>query len=130
MPLYPNPMMRGELEAKVAEFVQVMDTAALVAIVQGQVNILDIARAELASRGLNTAGKWIGFRAAAQAAAEDATTLTLPDAIAERLVTGLGFQRLAPTNSGADFRELAVWRVQQALEEAYQAGANRARVKP
>jgi hypothetical protein len=119
--------MQGEIEAHVAGFVQVMDTPALVAIVQGKVSAHDIVRAELASRGLDMGGRWVGFRAAAQLAANDSTAQRMPDVIAERLVCALGFSRLQPVHSTADFRELSVWRIHESLEEAYLCGANRAR---
>lgn len=41
------------------------------------------------------------------------------ESIARRL---LDFQRLTTTRTSADFREVAVWSVKEALEAAYEAG--------
>jgi hypothetical protein len=46
------------------ENVQRFDTALLVAIVNGEVDIKDLAGEALASRGLNADGQWVGFKAA------------------------------------------------------------------
>lgn len=121
--------MPSDQDTHIADAVRGFDTAALVAILQGQVNVLDVARAELASRGLDLSGRWIGFRAAALQSAQDSTSTTVPDAIAERLVRDLGFAQLQPQRTGSDFREVSVWGVHQAIAEAYQAGANRAATK-
>jgi hypothetical protein len=43
---------------------QTFDTALLLAILDGHVSAVETARAELASRGLDRSGKWIGFKAA------------------------------------------------------------------
>lgn len=51
------------------EFVALMPTAALAAVVQGHLSLNDLAADMLAARGLDHGGKWVGFAAAAQARA-------------------------------------------------------------
>ncbi len=43
---------------------QGVDTALLVAAVGGRIDLLEMAKQELASRGLNQQGVWVGFDAA------------------------------------------------------------------
>ena len=44
-------------------FIQLADTAVLAAIARGEIDLNRIAREELASRGIDHFGKWIGFAA-------------------------------------------------------------------
>ncbi|MFA6310581.1 MAG: hypothetical protein WCV99_15590 [Sterolibacterium sp.] len=53
-------------------FIQLADTEVLAAVARGEIDLNLIAREELASRGLNDQGRWVGFdqaRAALVAAA-------------------------------------------------------------
>ena len=45
-------------------FIQIADTKVLAAVARGEVDLNRIAREELASRGLDLNGKWVGFDAA------------------------------------------------------------------
>jgi hypothetical protein len=49
---------------------QVLPLASLLAAVRGELDLNALARLELASRGLNPAGQWVGFVEAARLAAE------------------------------------------------------------
>jgi hypothetical protein len=44
-------------------------TQLLVAVARGDIDLNQLAREELASRGLNTGGQWVGFPAASEIAA-------------------------------------------------------------
>lgn len=50
--------------AKIAEHLQSIPAELLAAVAQGRVDLNKLAAAELAARGLNSAGKWVGFDAA------------------------------------------------------------------
>jgi hypothetical protein len=50
------------------EHVQTFPSDVLAAAARGEIDLNDYARRELASRGLDHAGKWIGFPAAARLA--------------------------------------------------------------
>lgn len=45
-------------------FIQTADTKVLVAVARGELDLNEIARQELANRGLGLSGQWVGFEAA------------------------------------------------------------------
>lgn len=45
-------------------FIQIADTKVLAAVARGEIDLNRIAREELASRGLDQDGNWVGFDAA------------------------------------------------------------------
>ena len=45
-------------------FIQIADTKVLAAVARGEIDLNRIAREELASRGLDQNGDWVGFDAA------------------------------------------------------------------
>ncbi len=47
-------------------FVQIADTKVLAAVARGEVDLNRLAREELAARGLDQNGNWVGFERAAQ----------------------------------------------------------------
>ena len=51
----------GKFSADEIGFIQLADTAVLAAIARGEIDLNRIAREELAGRGLDHSGKWIGF---------------------------------------------------------------------
>jgi hypothetical protein len=51
----------------VAGYIQCMSTAAIAAAVRGEIDVVELLRAELAARGMNVAGQWVGFERAKQA---------------------------------------------------------------
>jgi hypothetical protein len=57
------------LDRDVAEALQMFDVRLLSAIARGEVNAVQLARQELANRGLNGIGKWVGFEKAQRLAA-------------------------------------------------------------
>lgn len=56
--------------ARAAEWIQTIPTEVLTAAARGEIDLNAIARAELGSRGLNRAGKWVGFNEARRLAAQ------------------------------------------------------------
>ena len=46
---------------QIAEYLQTIPAALLAAVAQGRVDMNKLAADELASRGLNEQGKWVGF---------------------------------------------------------------------
>lgn len=53
----------------IAGYIQCMSTAAIAAAARGEVDIIGLLRAELGARGMDTSGKWVGFKRAAEIAA-------------------------------------------------------------
>jgi hypothetical protein len=69
-PVVPPLAMKYEREAAArdaAEHMQPFPSAVLAAVARGEIDLNAIARAELANRGLDLAGKWVGFEAAKRA---------------------------------------------------------------
>lgn len=54
-------MNRQALETAITDELQTLDTDLLSAIARGDVDAQALARRVLANRGLNGAGKWVGF---------------------------------------------------------------------
>lgn len=50
-----------DLEHDVLDMLQTFDVRLLSAIARGEVDACNLARRELADRGLNGVGKWVGF---------------------------------------------------------------------
>ena len=63
MPRYPSQSISQDL----AEQLQVLDTRFLLAIHHGDVSMDDLARREMASRGIDGSGRWVGFALAGEA---------------------------------------------------------------
>lgn len=102
-------------------FLQLADTAVLAAVARGELDLNRLARETLAARGMDASGQWIGFDAA-RARVPSVHPETRQEATA-RLARRLGFPDLVERKSDrADFREVAVWHVREALEAAYDAG--------
>jgi hypothetical protein len=53
-------------------FMQLADAKILAAVARGELDLNAVARRELANRGLDHDGKWVGFEKAARLAAEGA----------------------------------------------------------
>lgn len=51
----------GEFTVDEVGFIQTADTEVLAAVARGEIDLNQIAREELASRGLNDQGRWVGF---------------------------------------------------------------------
>lgn len=54
------------LEHDLAEQLQVFDTRFLLAIHHGDVSVVELARRELACRGIDGTGRWVGFAKAGE----------------------------------------------------------------
>jgi hypothetical protein len=121
-----------------AMILQIAKTRLLLLMATGQVDATQMARHELAQRGLDEHGAWIGFDASAklwqaptaapattQADGPDDATL---DAGMEGLAqVHLGIETLTERKMDAlDFHEVGVWQVKDALRAAFELGrANR-----
>lgn len=44
-----------------ADVLQLMDSTHLATLASGKVNLLEVVKAELAKRGLNEKGEWVGY---------------------------------------------------------------------
>lgn len=98
-------------------FIQLADTKVLAAAARGEIDINKLARDELANRGLDAQGKWVGFKAAAEIAEQAQSGI---EQIARR---HLHIETLATRNSDRlDFHNVSVGGIKAALEEAYHAG--------
>lgn len=53
-------------EENVAGYLQGMNGAALAAVARGEIDIMQVVSQELASRGLDMQGNWVGFDKAAK----------------------------------------------------------------
>jgi hypothetical protein len=104
------------------------DTCLLLAIADGLIDPVHLARAQLVNRGLDADGMWVGVPRARevhldQAAASPSAEAAAAD-IARRL---LHIETLDTQNADAsDFHELAVWTIREALTAAYNAGTRSA----
>lgn len=56
-----NERITQGLENDLAELIQTFDTRFLLAIHHGDVDVVTLARRQLANRGVNGDGRWIGF---------------------------------------------------------------------
>lgn len=61
-----HPITQG-IDRDLAEQLQALDTRFLLAILHGDVDVGLLVRRELASRGVDGAGRWVGFAEAGQA---------------------------------------------------------------
>lgn len=101
-------------------FLQLLKHATIAAAVRGEVDLRKLLCDELASRGIDERGQWIGFPKAR--------------ALAERLTDiGNAFERIASEELGIktletrrsdslDFYDVAVWSVKNALQRAANIG--------
>lgn len=111
------------------------NTALLLAMADGVIDPVDLAKAELANRGLDADGVWCGFDRAREihlggharndiAAPTDAAEAAAAE-IAKRI---LRIETLDAVNSDRqDFHEVACWQVKEALLAAHAAGQAAAR---
>ena len=102
-------------------------TALLLAMETGTIDAANLARAELANRGLDADGVWCGFARAREihlgVANDQAPGATAEQAVAEIARRSLHVDTLESRNSDAlDFHDLAVWSIREALVAAYNAG--------
>lgn len=104
-------------------------TALLLAIAGGLVDPVRLTHEQLAGRGLDANGDWVGFDRARQIhlglAVADCTDIDAAQvAAAEAARRLLHIETLDTRNADAlDFHELAVWSIREALAAAFEAGA-------
>ncbi len=117
-----------------AMILQIAKTRLLLLMATGQVDATQMARHELAQRGLDEHGAWIGFDAAAKLwqapTAAPATTqtdgpddATLDAGMAVLAQVHLGIETLKERRMDSlDFHEVGVWQVKDALRAAFLLG--------
>ncbi len=119
--------MLGEDEAA---FMQLFKTNLIQLMATDSLDTVQLARDEMANRGLGTNGEWIGFPAAqkfwqapAAAAQPGADQATLDAGLAALASIHCGFETLEVRNMDAlDFREVSVWQLKDALLAAFMLG--------
>jgi len=118
----------GQDELNPAFLFQTTRESLLLAIAGGLIDSLDLARRELASRGLDANGTWVGFDRAREihlgsTTGGDNAAQTAAAEIARRI---LQIECLDTRNSdGLDFHDVAVWSLRDALIAAFEAGARK-----
>jgi hypothetical protein len=114
-----------------AAFMQTMKTALVHLLATDQVDTVQLARDEMASRGLGANAEWIGFPAAKALWQEATEAAAQPDADEATIDAGmtvlaqvhLGIQTLQERNMDAlDFHEVSVWQLKAALRAVYELG--------
>lgn len=115
--------MLGEDEAA---FTQLLNTKLIHLMATDTLDTVQLARDEMANRGLGANGEWIGFPAAAklwQAPTEE-TPLVIEDDHLEALARiHMGIETLEERNMDAlDFHEVAVLQLKDALRAAFELG--------
>ena len=114
-----------------AMILQIAKTRLLLLMATGQVDATQMARHELAQRGLDEHGAWTGFAAAAKLwqATETSPATNGPDdatldaGMAVLAQAHLGIETLTERKMDAlDFHEVGVWQVMDALRAAYALG--------
>ncbi len=115
--------MLGEDEAA---FTQLLNTKLIHLMATDTLDTVQLARDEMANRGLGTNGEWIGFPAAAklwQAPTEE-TPLVIEDDHLEALARiHMGIETLEERNMDAlDFHEVSVLSLKDALRAAFELG--------
>ncbi len=94
------------------------DNQWLARIATGKIDVRELVAAELANRGLDKFGKWVGFEQAAELAKPQPT----PELINE-IGKSLGFETLKSRNSDRlDFKDVSCVELERALADAFEAG--------
>jgi hypothetical protein len=84
----------------------------------GKLDLAGLVAGELANRGLDRTGKWVGFGNAVRAPAP-----AVRREVFERIGRSLGFETLETRNSDRlDFRDVSCQALEKALAEAFEAG--------
>lgn len=130
-PTMPRPIRVFDPKEALAVALSTLATAELAALARGEVDGFDCITSELARRGVDHRGDWVGFdpaeqiRAASiasrdQAIADSSRTGPIPEALAERIAADLGVRVLTPRNRDAlDFHEVHVSALVAALNRAW-----------
>ncbi len=120
--------MLGEDEAA---FMQLFKTNLIQLMATDTLDTVQLARDEMANRGLGTNGEWIGFpaaqklwqapAAAAQPGADEATIDAGMEALAQVHFTNVPTLETRNMDS-LDFHEVAAWEIKAALRAAFELG--------
>lgn len=108
--------------------IQVFPGSVLVAAASGLLDLNELAADELASRGCDVSGQWVGFVEAKRLRSQRTELLAevagMDRKLAEIAKEECFFDTLETRHSDSlDFRDVAVWCLRSALEAAYKAGA-------
>jgi hypothetical protein len=110
-------------------FIQIAEAKVLAAAARGEIDLNQIAREELASRGLGLHGEWIGFQAAREVygIAVQGGTKIKDEKPSEQIIQKiaadyLSIDTLETRNADSlDFHEVSVWSIKSALQAAFDA---------
>ena len=113
-----------------AAFMQLLKTKLIQLMATDQVDMVQLARGEMANRGLGRSAEWIGFPAAkrlwqapAAAAQPGADEATIDAGLAALANIHCGFETLEARNMDAlDFHEVAALSLKDALRAAFELG--------
>lgn len=98
------------------------------AAASGLLDLNELAADELASRGCDVSGQWVGLAEAKALRAQQEKAVTADDVMDQRLTLiaqeECAFETLETRHRDSlDFRDVAVWCLRNALVAAYRAGA-------
>lgn len=103
-------------------FIQIALTKVLAAVARGELDLNLLAREELAARGLDKQGEWVGFEAAKKVH-EIVTNTTTDQQLLQIARQYLFIDILETQNSDQlDFHDVSVWGIKNALQAAYDVG--------
>jgi len=103
-------------------FIQIALTKVLAAVARGELDLNRLAREELAARGLDKQGHWVGF-AQAKKVHQIATNATTDQQLLQIAKQHLFIDTLETQSSDQlDFHDVSVWAIKGALQAAYDAG--------
>lgn len=103
-------------------FIQIALTKVLAAVARGELDLNRLAREELAGRGLDKQGEWVGFEAAKRVH-ETGTNATTDQQLLQIARQHLQTTTLETRHSDQlDFHEVSVWGIKSALQAAFEAG--------
>jgi hypothetical protein len=110
-------------------FIQIALTKVLAAVARGELDLNRLAREELAARGLDKQGEWVGFEAAKRVH-EIGTHATTDQQLLQIARLHLQTTTLETRHSDQlDFHEVSVWGIKSALQAAFEAGRQSACAK-
>ena len=111
-------------------FIQIALTKVLAAAARGEFDLNRLAREELAARGLDKKGEWVGFPQARKIHAI-ATNATTDQRLLQITKQHLFIDTLDTQHSDQlDFHEVSVWGIKGALQAAFEAGRQSACAEP
>lgn len=110
-------------------FIQIALTKVLASVARGELDLNRLAREELAGRGLDKQGEWVGFEAA-KTVHEIGTNATTDQQLLQIARQHLQTTTLETRHSDQlDFQEVSVWGIKSALQAAFEAGRQSACAK-